>query len=135
MKDQEFEQILYYALRPEVAPVDIAVHVRHSGKGTHMNMKGLIKKTCIAAAVIALLSTTVYAANALNIKTLLSGKSSRTYESVEQAEEKAGFEIDDLDCFSNGYAFAGAHVAETKALDQDDRVRLIYKMWQEKNSA
>lgn len=126
MKEQEFELLLRSALRPEIDPDALTVHARPSGKGHSMNMKKLITKACTAAAIVALLVTTVYAADALNIKTLLSGSSSRVYETVEQAEEKAGFQIDAKEEFSNGYAFTGARVEETKGLDEDDRVRLTF---------
>ena len=126
MKEQQFEHILHQALCPEIDPEAAVVHVRYSGKGKHMNIKQVIRKACTAAAIILVLATTAYAADALNIKTLLTGSGSRTYESVEQAEEKAGFEIDAKKTFANGYAFAGARVNETKALDEEDRVRLTY---------
>lgn len=126
MNEMQFENLLCQALRPEIEPDALIVPVRRSGKGNHMNIKKFIRKTCLAAALILLLTTTVSAADGLNIKTLLSGGASKTYETVEQAEEKAGFTIDAVEEFSNGYAFVGAHVDETKALDEDDRVRLTY---------
>ena len=127
MKDQEFESILRQALRPEITPEEIIVHGRKSGKGITMNMKSIMKKACLAAALMTLLTTTVYASGGLNIKTLFGSMTSRIYDSVAQAEAAAGFEMDDLDVFSNGYGFAGAHVGETKALDENDKVRLVYK--------
>ena len=127
MKDQEFESILRQALRPEITPEEIIVHGRKSGKGITMNMKSIMKKACLAAALMTLLTTTVYASGAMNIKTLFGSMTSRVYDSVAQAEAAAGFEMDDLDVFSNGYGFAGAHVGETKALDENDKVRLVYK--------
>lgn len=127
MTEQQFESILRQALRPEIEPAALTVHVRPHRKGYSMNIRHFIRKACTAAAIIAVLTTTVYAADALNIKTLLTGSSSRVYETVEQAEEKAGFQIDAKEEFSNGYTFTGAHVSETKGLDKDDRVRLTYK--------
>lgn len=127
MKDQEFEAILRQALQPEIAPEETIVHDRKSGKGTTMNMKNILKKACLAAALMTLLTTTVYAAGGLNIKTLWGSMTSKVYDSVAQAEAVAGFEMDDLEMFSNGYGFAGAHVGETKALDEKDKVRLTYK--------
>lgn len=126
MTEQQFESILRQALCPEIEPGATAVHGRPSRKGYHMNIKQFIRKACTAAAIIAVLTTTVYAADALNIRTLLSGSASRVYETVEQAEEKAGFRIDAKEQFTNGYTFAGAQVHETKGLDQDDRVRLTF---------
>lgn len=124
MKEQQFEAILRQALRPEIRPEEITVHVRPSGKGNYMTR--FIKKACIAAAAVLLLTTTVSAADSLNIKTLLTGGASKTFSSISQAEQKAGFEIDDTDTFSNGYTFESARVNETKALDKDDQVRLTY---------
>lgn len=126
MKDQQFEYILSQALRPEIDDSETTVRCRKIWKGNHMSMKQVMKKVCIAAAVVAMLTTTAYASGALNIKTLVSGGSSKTYETVQQAEEKAGFEMDSVDRFTNGYGFAGARVAETKAMDEKDKVRLTY---------
>lgn len=126
MKEQQFESILRQALHPEIAPEETAIRVRHSGKGHIMNIKQVIKKACTAAAIILLLATTAYAADAMNIRTLTTGSLSKTCKTVEQAEEKAGFEIDSQDHFTNGYSFSGARVNETKALDENDRVRLTY---------
>lgn len=126
MEDREFEAILRQALQPPVDAEQTIVHVRQSGKGKILNMKNMMKKGLIAAAVMALLTTTVYASGALKIKTLRSGRSSGTCASVAQAEEKAGFAMDDLEVFSNGYRFAGARVEQTEALDEKDAVRLVY---------
>lgn len=126
MNDTQFENLLRQALCPEIDPDALTVHGRQSGKGNHMNIKNLMKKACIAAAAVLLLTTTAYAADSLNIKTLVSGSSSKVYQTVEQAEEKAGFEINAKEKFANGYSFIGARVDETKALDMDDRVRLTY---------
>lgn len=127
MKDQEFEAILQKALCPEVDPADMIIRDRGYRKGSYINMKKVIKKACTAAAVLMLLVTTVYAADALSIKTLLSGGSSRLLETVEQAEEKAGFTVDSKESFSNGYTFKGARINEVRGLDQDERVRLTYE--------
>lgn len=127
MNEQQFEDILRQALCPEVDPAATVLHGRRLRKGNCMNIKNVIKKACTAAAVILVLTTTVYATDSLNIKTLLSGLSSPVYKSVEQAEEKAGFEIDSRTDFSNGYSFESASVSQTKALDENDRVRLTYQ--------
>lgn len=126
MKDQQFEYILSQALRPEIDDSETTVRCRKIRKGNHMSMKQVIKKVCIAAAVVAVLTTTAYASGAVNFETLVSGKTSKTYETVQQAEERAGFEMDSVDHFTNGYGFAGARVEETKALDEKDKVRLTY---------
>lgn len=126
MKEQEFELLLRSALRPEVDAASLAVHGSRNRKGHKMNMRKIITRGWAVAAFVALLATTAYAADALNIKTLLSGSASRVYETVEQAEEKAGFEVDTKDTFSNGYTLTGARVQEVKGLDKHDRVRLTY---------
>lgn len=126
MKDQEFEAILRQAMQPPVDLAETVVQGSMSGKGKTMNMKNLMKKGILAAAVMALLTTSVCAAGALNIQTLRSGMMSRRCSSVVQAEEKAGFRMDDLDAFSNGYRFAGARVEQTEGLDKKDKVCLVY---------
>lgn len=126
MKDQEFELILRQAMQMDIAPEETIVHPMKSGKGTVINMKSIMKKACLAAALMTLLTTTVYAAGGMKIKTLLGSSSSRIYETVAQAEQKAGFQMDDLDTFSNGYGFVSARVGENRALDQDDKVRFVY---------
>lgn len=125
MKEQQFEDILRQALRPEIEPEALTVHGRSREKGYHMNMKSIIKKACLAAAIILMLATTAYAADGLNIRTLLTG-GGRAYNTVAQAEEKAGFQIRSRDSFTNGYAFAQARVLETEGLDDQDTVRLTY---------
>ena len=126
MKDQEFETILRQAMQPPVHPEETVVPVRVSGKETHMTMKNMMKKGCLVAAVLVLLTTTVYAAEMLDIKSLVSRRGSRMYDTVQQAEKKAGFEMDDLEAFSNGYAFSGARVGETEALDETGKVQFVY---------
>ena len=127
MTEQEFEAILRQAMQPEILPEETVVRGMRSGKGNMINMKSILKKACLAAALMTLLTTTVYASGAMNIKTLFGSMTSKVYDSVEKAEAAAGFEVDDLESFSNGYGFAGAHVGETKAVDEDDKVRLVYK--------
>lgn len=126
MKDQEFEAILRQAMQPSVDLAETVVQGSVSGKGKTMNMKKLMKKGILAAAVMALLTTSVCAAGALNIQTLRSGMMSRRCSSVVQAEEKAGFQMDDLDCFTNGYAVDEIRVEEVQGLDEKDEVRLVY---------
>lgn len=126
MNEQEFETILTEALCPVVEDWEAALHCSIPEKGTYRNMKQVIKKVCIAAAAIALLTTTVSAAGALNIKTLVSGMRSRVYNTVAQAEEAAGFEMDDLSHFTNGYAVDGIRVEEVRGLDEKDKVCLAY---------
>lgn len=126
MKDQEFEAILRQAMQPPVDLAETVVQGRVSGKGKTMNMKKMMKKGILAAAVMALLTTSVCAAGALNIQTLRSGMMSRRCSSVVQAEEKAGFRMDDLDGFTNGYAVDEIRVEEVQGLDEKDEVRLVY---------
>ena len=57
MKDQEFETILRQAMQPPVDLAETVVQGRVSGKGKTMNMKKLMKKGILAAAVMALLTT------------------------------------------------------------------------------
>lgn len=126
MTEQEFEAILRQAMQPEILPEETVVRGMRSGKGNIINMKKILKKACFAAALMALLTTTVYAAEVLDIKTLVSNGGSRMYKTVQQAEEKAGFEMDDLEKFSNGYGVTGARVGETQALDENDKVQFVY---------
>jgi len=127
MTEQEFEAILRQAMQLEILPEETVVRGMKSGKGNMINMKSILKKACLAAVLMTLLTTTVYASGAMNIKTLFASTASRVYNRVEQAEAAAGFEVDDLETFSNGYGFAGGYVGETKALDEEDKVRLVYK--------
>ena len=126
MKDQEFESVLRDALCPQVNAQDAVTLYRQARRGKQANMKQIMKKVCIAAAAIAVLTTTVCAAGEINISTLRSGMMSRRCSSVVQAEEKAGFRMDDLDCFTNGYAVDSIRVEEVQGLDEKDEVCLVY---------
>jgi len=126
MTDAQLEALLCQALHPEIPPEALTVHNRKLRKGKYMNIRKTMKHVCIAAALMAMLVTTVYAADGLNIKTLISGMNSRTCKTVEVAERRAGFEMDAAEKFSNGYSLESIQVVETKGLDQDDNVRLTY---------
>ena len=89
MEDREFEAILRQALQPPVDAEQTIVHVRQSGKGKILNMKNMMKKGLIAAAVMALLTTTVYASGALKI----SGKTIFAFAAIVVSVGVAAFVV------------------------------------------
>ena len=87
-------------------------------------------KVLAAAALIPVLVLTAYAADFLNIKTLLSGPErfrSESYSQMDRAMDKAGFQIDAKERFANGYAFSEVRVSDTMGLDENDRTVLTYR--------
>lgn len=127
MNQQQFENILRDALCPPIDPADPVLRGRPHGKGQFMNTRKWITRLCTAAVIAALLTTTAYATDALNIRSLVSGFHSRSYDTMEAAEQDAGFQMDSLDTFSSGYALDDIRVEQVRGLDDRDQVRLTYK--------
>lgn len=87
-------------------------------------------KILVAAALIPLLTITAFAADVLNIRTLVSGMTHYTssrYEDMDKAMDKAGFQMDVKERFTNGFAFEKVSVEDTRGLDENDREVLKYR--------
>lgn len=131
MTEQQFEALLRQALRPEIDPKDTAFSCSPHGKGQIMNFQKVMKKAIAVLAAVLILSTTAYAADFMNIKSLVTtgGKEyhSESYKDMGKAMKQAGFEITAPESFENGYAFRNVRVGETGAYDEHDKELFTYK--------
>lgn len=78
----------------------------------------------LAAALICLLSITVYAVEQLNIHSYLSGSSKdyQKYSDLNRAFAQAGFQATIPETFANGFRFQSAEVQEVEALDESNKL-------------
>ena len=130
MTEQQFEALLRQALRPEIDPKDTAFSRSPHGKGQIMNMQKAIKKTAAVLAAVLILTTTAYASDFMNIKSLATtGRGdylSESYKDMGKAMKKAGFEITAPESFENGYSFRNVRVGETGAYDEHGKELFTY---------
>ena len=131
MTEQQFEALLHQALRPEIDPKDTAFSRSPHGKGQIMNFRKAMKQAAAVLAAVLILTTTAYAADFMNIKSLVTtgGKEyhSESYKDMGKAMKQAGFEITAPESFENGYAFRNVRVGETGAYDEHDKELFTYK--------
>ena len=108
-------------------------YVREAEKAPTAGQRKLPWKALLAAALIPLLTITAYASDVLNIRTLVSGMTHYTssrFEDMDKAMDKAGYQIDVKESFSNGFAFEKVYVEDTRGLDENDREVLKYREMQ-----
>lgn len=131
MTEQQFETLLHQALRPEIDPKDTAFSRSPHGKGQIMNLQKAIKKAAAVLAAVLILTTTAYAADFMNIKSLVTtgGKEyhSESYKDMGKAMKQASFEITAPESFKNGYSFRNVRVGETGAYDENNKELFTYK--------
>lgn len=87
-------------------------------------------KMVLVAAILLSLATTVYASNGMEIKSLLSlgwDKYYSSFQKLDAAMEKAGFQMDARETFDNGYVFDDMAVYTIQGLDDDQNRLLTYK--------
>ena len=96
-----------------------------------MNLQKVMKKAAVVLAAVLILSTTAYATDFMNIKSLVTtgGKEyhSESYKDMGKAMKQAGFEITAPESFENGYSFRNVRVGETGAYDEHDKELFTYK--------
>ena len=105
-------------------------YVREAAQTPTARKRKLPWKALLAAALIPLLTITAYAADVLNIRTLVSGMTHYTssqFSDMDKVMDKAGFEMDVKERFNNGFAFEKAYVEDTRGLDENDREVLKYR--------
>ena len=105
-------------------------YVREAAQAPTARKRKLPWKILVAAALIPLLTVTAFAADVLNIRTLVSGMthySSSQFSDMDKAMEKAGFQMDVKESFQNGFAFEKVYVEDTRGLDENDREVLKYR--------
>lgn len=130
MTEQQFEALLRQALRPEIDPKDTAFSYSPHGKGQIMNIQKAMKKAAAVLAAVLILTTTAYASDFMNIKSLATtGRKnylSESYKDMGKAMKKAGFEITAPKSFENGYTFRNVHVGESGAYDEHGKEQFTY---------
>lgn len=107
-----------------------AQQLRDDGKKPVKSGKTVLWKALLAAAMISLLFATAYAEDFMNIRSLTSGAlrySSSAYENADKAMEKAGFQMDVIEQFGNGYRFDSIEVSDTVGRDDQWREVLTYR--------
>ena len=92
-------------------------------------MKMNMKKMVTAAAVIAALSVTCYAAGQLGSVVSHSTPNVETFAELEKAEQKLGFDGKFVETFANGMTFQSGGTGETYGMDEDgNKTGKKYKM-------
>ena len=105
-------------------------YVREAEKVPTARKRKLPWKMLVAAALIPLLTITAYAADVLNIRSLVSGMTHYTssqFSDMDKVMDKAGFQMDVKETFQNGFTFDKVYVEDTRGLDENDREVLKYK--------
>lgn len=94
-----------------------------------MKSKKRIRYLVLAAALICLLSITVYAAELLNIHSYYSGSSKiyQKYNQLNQAYARVGFRAAIPEAFANGFRFHNAEVQDVNAMDENGEQVLTFK--------
>ena len=108
-------------------------YIREAGHAPTARKRKLPWKILVAAALIPLLTVTAFAADVLNIRTLVSGMTHYTssqYADMDKIMDKAGFQMDVKESFSSGFSFEKAYVEDTRGLDENDREVLKYRQVQ-----
>ena len=101
-----------------------------AGRETHVQKRKLPWKAILVAALIPLLTVTAFAADALNIRSLVTGQthySSSDFGKMDRVMEIAGFQMDVKAEFDNGFAFEQVTVQDTQGQDEDGREVLKYR--------
>ena len=105
-------------------------YVREAEKAPTAGQRKLPWKMLVAAALIPLLTITAYAADVLNIRSLVSGMTHYTssqFSDMDKVMDKAGFRMDVKESFTSGFTFEKAYVEETRGLDENGREVLKYR--------
>ena len=105
-------------------------YVREAEKVPTARKRKLPWKMLVAAALIPLLTITAYAADVLNIRSLVSGMTHYTssqFSDMDKVMDKAGFRMDVKESFTSGFTFDKVYVEDTRGLDENDREVLKYR--------
>lgn len=105
-------------------------YILDAGQETHVQKRKLPWKAILVAALIPLLTVTAFAADALNIRSLVTGQthySSSDFGKMDRVMEIAGFQMDVKAEFDNGFAFEQVTVQDTQGQDEDGREVLKYR--------
>lgn len=94
-----------------------------------MKNKKRTLRVLLAAALIALLTVTAYAAEQIRVHTLVSGRS-KTYTSYAQMDaaiDQSGLDVKIPEAFANGFRFQKVEVEEVKGQDEKGNQVLTYR--------
>lgn len=130
MTNKELEEVLKQALAPVNPYGRINETVIRRMEKKEMRKKINFRKMAVVTAVCCLLVGTVSMAASGEIKSSISGMIHGKYtefENLQKAEKKAGFQINALEKFSNGYVFSEMCVQDIKDVGEADKVMQTYK--------
>lgn len=124
MKAMDLNQALNYVEDAYLLEVDSLEMERKP-----MKMKKRAFRILAAAAMIAVLSLTAYAAEQLRIRSLETGSSKyyETYAQMDQAMARAGLQLGIPERFESGFQFQGVEVRETQARDEHGNLVLTFQ--------
>lgn len=124
MKATDLNQAFDYVDDVYLSEVDAPDKENHS-----MKNKKRIRYLVLVAALICLLSVTVYAAELLNIHSYYSGSSKiyQKYSQLSQAYARVGFRAAIPEAFANGFCFHRAEVQDVNAMDENGEQVLTFK--------
>ena len=119
MKATDLNQAFHYVEDAYLAEVDAPDKENHC-----MKNKKRIRYFVLAAALICLLSITVYAVEQLNIHSYLTGSSKyyEQYSDLNRAFAQAGFQATLPESFANGFQFEKAKVQNVEAMDENNHL-------------
>lgn len=124
MKATDLNQALNYVEDAYLLEVD-SMEKEHKP----MKTKKRAFRILAAAAMIAVLSLTAYAAEQLRISSLVSGRSQHynSYAQMDQALAKTGLALDIPEEFEAGFRFQGVEVREVKAEDEHGKTAFTFQ--------
>ncbi|MBQ2879672.1 MAG: hypothetical protein IJE27_03160 [Anaerotignum sp.] len=133
---KEFERMMKEALAEKVRDVEpseqMLANIRKEADERRKEngfMKCSMRKMVAAAAVIAALSVTCYAAGQLGSVVSSGEPDIRTFAGLEKAEQKLGFDAKYVETFANGMTFRSGGTGETYGMDEDgNKTGKKYKM-------
>lgn len=96
---------------------------------TPMNKTKTLTRIFLIAAVVAMLAVTAYAADFLNIQSLVSysGKTYSAYPELKEALDSVGYQIYAPEVFENGFQFQSVRTREVSAQDENDSEVMHYQ--------
>lgn len=126
---QDFEQKIKTALQEECGTICISDEVKQkieeeislSQEEKEMKHFGIKRVVLGVAAACLLVSGGVCASKTAGFRSsmnLLGFAEYASYDKLAEAEQKLGYEVDCVEQFANGYAYAGGNIHEVEALDE-----------------
>lgn len=130
MTDEKMNQLLQETLSSEMPGEQLNRNIKRKMEEMGMKKHFSMKKAMIMAAVCCLLVGTVSIASSGVVSYIVSSEGADVFtefEQLEQAEQRAGFQVRAKENFDNGYLFQEVNVSETKDMDENDNVLSTYR--------